>query len=487
MKWINWTHQKTGFPSTVAITIIVAIWLVGCGILNPAGKNKADKKGASKTSQTESAKPLKSISYPANFTFTEVPKPLSGGNKKYALTERSAPAVGKTFRDDRFRTYLTRVTQKGKIRHEYSRHDPFNSDQSMIILQDIAGGEYRVFQTDSVPYEQRTNRVRTLGLEEPRWDPSDPNQVWGSTEFSIVAANVRTGKTKTVKDFSKDKRVGPIIKKEKDLYRITMRDEGESSTDKRFWAVALQGSKDDDRLRYIITWDRRDDEVLGVYDIPENESEIDWVGMSPEGTWVLIGGDAGNGKNLDGLVMANLELTEFHQLDHGTGHADVGLDSDGNEVIVMQNSQTDYIDLIPIDMKTKPVSENRRYTGTNRTRLMRLYYDSESKNGFNSGVHISCNVPGYCVVSTHIEPHTPEQNWLDRTIVLIKLDRQNPRVFYLAKIYNTTQEYWEETHATITNDGSKLIWASNWGQDVGAEDLFVMQLDMPSNWTDLTE
>ena len=70
---------------------------------------------------------------------------------------------------------------------------------------------------------------------------------------------------------------------------------------------------------------------------------------------MLIGGSFDNGGNLAGLTMANKELTQFHRLDYNTVHADVGFDSDGNEVVVMQNTQTDYIDLIPIDLNTAPI------------------------------------------------------------------------------------------------------------------------------------
>ena len=47
---------------------------------------------------------------------------------------------------------------------------------------------------------------------------------------------------------------------------------------------------------------------------------------------------------------------------------------------------------------------------------------------------------------------------------------------------NTTESYWEETQAAMTNDGSKVAWASNWGQNVGQDKVFLMRLDMPPNW-----
>jgi hypothetical protein len=194
-----------------------------------------------------------------------------------------------------------------------------------------------------------------------------------------------------------------------------------------------------------------------------------------------------NGGNLTGLTMANKELTQFHRLDYATAHSDVGLDVNGAEVIVMQNVRTDYIDLIPIAWNTQPILEvGGSYEGTNRTPLVRLFYSSEAPNALaTAGIHISCNAPGYCVISTHQEPGVEERNWLDRTNLLVKLDQNNPRSFYLSKVYSTYESYWEEPHATISNDGSKIVWASNWNQSVGKEKVFLMQLTMPPNWEEL--
>jgi hypothetical protein len=123
--------------------------------------------------------------------------------------------------------------------------------------------------------------------------------------------------------------------------------------------------------------------------------------------------------------------------------------------------------------------------------LIRLNYNSDSPDGLNSGVHISCNTPSYCVISTTIAPGLPEQNWLDRSMVLVRLDAEDPRVFYLTKLHNTTSEeprvYWDETHASITRDGSRIIWADNWGENVGESAIFLMELIMPEGWQSLFE
>ena len=101
-------------------------------------------------------------------------------------------------------------------------------------------------------------------------------------------------------------------------------------------------------------------------------------------------------------------------------------------------------------------------------------------------MHISCNTPGYCLVSTYIEEGLDERNWLDKTNVLIRLDLEEPRAFYLSKTHNTTGTYWEETHGTMSNDGSRIVWACNWNRNPGSEEVFLLQLDMPPGWAGLT-
>jgi len=415
-----------------------------------------------------------------NWTLIKVPDPLYGENEPHILTSRPVPNPGESFLDSSFGTNLTRITQNKGIRHEYSRFDPYNLDQSMMVLLEPSSGNWHVYRTISAPYDSEANLVATLVLEDPRWDPNAADIIWGLEDFSILKVNVSTGMESIAKDFSDDAKIGSIIKAEPDLYRITMFNEGESSVDKRYWAFILQGSEEDYRARYIFTYDLMKDEVLGIYRLSEEQSFIDWVGMSSLGNYVLIGADPENAGNLSGLVMANRELTRFNKLDYATSHSDVGVDSEGGEVIVMQNSQTDNIDLIPLEWNTSSIDQAKgSYAGSGHTKLINLFYNSESAYSLDSGVHISCNCPGYCVVSTYMDQGLEEQNWLDRSIVLAKLNPSKPEVYYLAKVHGTTVDYWEETQASISNDCSRVAWATNWNQSVGLEEaksVFMMEL-----------
>lgn len=417
--------------------------------------------------------------------FIPVPDALSPDNPRFPLVACNVPAPGGVVTDSRLGTSQQRVVASEGVRHEYSRHDPFNKDGKFILLLELASGRWNCYRTDKKPYDRESNFVQTLEVEEPRWDAGDPHLIWATQEFCIMQIRVPNEKTTVVKDFREDPVIGPILKKEPDLYRITMKDEGEASLDRRYWAFILQGTKDDYRARYLLVWDRSEDCIVGLHALTNTQSNIDWVGMSPLGNWVLIGGDFDNGAPLAGLVMANRALKTFHPLHYSTGHADVGLDAKGHEVIVMQNAQTDYIDMIPLEPATRPIPPNGGYAGSGHVPLVRLFSSSESPMGLNSGVHISCNFSGWCVVSTYIEPNTREQNWLDRTIALVRLDRDRPRAYYLAKVYGTCGTYWEETHATISADGSRVVWATNWGKEIGKEKVWDVELNMPVGWEGL--
>jgi len=414
-----------------------------------------------------------------------VPDPLSGSNSSYQQQNFSLPAVGTQVAEPSFGLGLTKLTHAGSdgSRHEYSRFDPYNAGQSQIILNS-SGGRASVYNTQTYPYNGVGNLVTKLPVVEARWDRNDANKIWGLTRFGIKTVNTVTGNSSVIKDFSNDPVLKPYLGS--GASRITMKDEGESSYDKRYWAFVVQGDKSNDyKSQHIFTWDKQADKVLGVYTLKGAERNIDWVGMSPKGNHVLIGGlnytGDENSENITGLTMASKDLSRFHRLDYTTAHADVGLDSNGNEVVIMQNTRTDYVDMIPVNWDTKAIkSASQGYEGTNRTKLVRLNYNDSAADGFQGGVHISANYDGHVLISTTLSSGKSEQNWLDKSLVLVKLDPDNPETSYLSKIYNTTDEYWQETHGTITNDGKRVVWAANGDQagPGGDNNNFLLELDL---------
>lgn len=497
------SHRDTPFSLTyffMCLSLIIAMGMQGCSFKSDSELTNSEFSGDTGPSlslpdNAENKIHLESCpEYQQDFSFIEVPNPLEENNPTYPLIEMPFPAVGECFVDPAFGTHIERVTAIDGYngRHEYSRFDAFNIDQSMILLVTDEGTQ-KVFRTESLPYNEPSNLVMEIGASEPRWDPINPLVIWAFNDFQILKINVDKKTIDVIKDFFQDPVLGNLITASA-AYRITSMDEGESSLDKRFWALALQGDESKDyRYLRLFTWDAMEDKIPGIYpadrDLKKNEADIDWIGMSPLGDWALIGALDSNQGGIIGLTLADKALTQFRRLDYTTAHADIGLDCRGEEVVVMQNTQTDTIDMIPLDLE-----ENTSFDHDGAEQviehipLIRLNYNSESPSGLNSGVHISCNVPCYCVVSTNIAPDLPAQNWLDRSLVLVKLDSERPRAYYLAKIHNTTSEeprvYWDETQASISRDGARIIWADNWGQNIGKAEIFLLEMEMPENWRD---
>lgn len=404
-----------------------------------------------------------------------VPDPLAEVNPRLAGAPLPVPQPGASYVDPVFGTRVTRVTRASldNGRHEYSRFDPLNADRSLVILGPERRGIYR---TSHLPWNGRPP-VRELGdFDEPRWDPKDPRTLWFTREKRLLRLDVATGKETLVKDFARDPRLKAALADPK-AWRITMKDEGEPSQDFRWWAFFVQGGEAVDyRMLHMFTWDRGTGAVLGHTPIAPDERELDWIGMSSLGNRVLIGGLHDNGGRLQGLTMADRELTRFHRLDYTTAHSDVGLDVRGAEVVVMQNTRTDHVDLIPLSWQTRPILENGgSYDGTGRTPLVRLFASDESPHGLVSGVHLSANRAGWCVVSTHLEYADAGRNWLDNVLLLVRLDQGPPHAWYLAQVFSTRGDYWDESHATLSRDGSSVLWATNWG----GRGVFLMQVDVP--------
>ena len=427
------------------------------------------------------------LDYPPGFSFTEVPDPLAGHNPVPALVKGGEPVLGSPFFDPTFNTVLTRIGPRGLVRHEYARFDPYNQDHSLVILHDSEAGDFMVYDTSQTAYLDPGSMVSLVNLAEPRWDPQNPDLIWGLQDLTIQTLNPRTQETTVVKDFTADPVVGPILAANPDIFRVTTRQEGEASYDLRYWGLGLQGTNDDYRMRYLLCWDRQEDRVLGLRALSPAEAElVDWVGMSPLGNWFIVGGDYGPDQVTGGLVMADRQLTSFHRLTYSTAHSDVVLDSTGREALVMQNTFTDRLDLIPLDQAVSPVTSPDDYAASGVTPLMLLYYAGDDPQGFTGGIHVSGNANGYAVISTYHETQAGRANWLDRSITLVRLDPAHPRAFYLAQVQNTTGSYWEETQATISRDGSRVLWASNWGEQVGSGNVFPLELTMPHGWRSLS-
>jgi hypothetical protein len=97
----------------------------------------------------EPAAPFTPIAMPSPLDLStsglvKVPDPLSGDNPRYPEQRISVPSSGGQVCDSSLGTCSIRVTEAVNVRHEYSRFDPFNADQSLVMLLQLNEGSFAV-------------------------------------------------------------------------------------------------------------------------------------------------------------------------------------------------------------------------------------------------------------------------------------------------------------------------------------------------------
>jgi hypothetical protein len=72
----------------------------------------------------------------------------------------------------------------------------------------------------------------------------------------------------------------------------------------------------------------------------------------------------------------------------------------------------------------------------------------------------------------------PERAPFYQEVIALRIDGSG-EVRRLIQTRNVKNDYWSETHASPSPDGSQIIWSSNWGQAGGPVADFVAQLSWP--------
>jgi len=178
--------------------------------------------------------------------------------------------------------------------------------------------------------------------------------------------------------------------------------------------------------------------VLGV--------DIDWVGMSPSGRYVVV---CLNGATRAHDVYDSQTMTFLRRLTPGSvSHGDIGYDSSGNEVLVTQSA-------------TNAITSNRLSDGVVREEL--------SANHMASNQHISCRNsrrPGWCYVSTFSDIWGFDK-YMYREIFSLKLDGSGEverfSQPFAAQLPVGDEQYSRQSHAVPNRDGSQVLFASDWG------------------------
>ncbi len=361
------------------------------------------------------------------------------------------PAKWEELEDPRFHTCVARSSDhaveppQGFARNDYSRRRTFNADSTRYIVYALDGA-WHVYDADSL------NHLRELtalgGDAEPQWHPTNPGLLYylptnGGTEIRQV--NVETNQTAQVANF-----VGRLPWT--GIEHIWTKSEGSPSSDGRIWCfMAETGSF---QTRGLFAYDLQTDTILGTF---TTNSRPDHVSASPSGRWCVISYD-------DGVYATDVQFAQQRPIQTRSEHSDIAIGADGHDIYVAVDYTADQGDFFMFDIDANQ-----------RTDLFPTYLA-----GTATAYHVSGKAygkPGWVLVSTYGTFGSPMQ-WLHERVFAVKL--AVPTVIVnIAHHHSDVVDYFDEPHASINRDFTRVMFTSNW--DGNSLDVDAYQVRLPAN------
>jgi hypothetical protein len=303
----------------------------------------------------------------------------------------------------------------------------------------------------------RTNNSFTPSFT--RWSCVDPNALYkldsvpgsGVTDFRRITINPNnTTQTYTV------------LETFPGYTNLSLLTEGNLSIDDKYVAIAAQktGSPNGVADLWVIVYDIHNDLIKSVTPFYNKYPHKDWVSMSQSGNYVVFNWVVGTTVSTAAVEVYTLPTINgdplvFHRLlTAGKPHADLGWDAAGHEVYVCAEYDPSFPQV--------SVSTYRLDNGARTTQLM----EGGSGSPFAAS-HVSCRNykrPGWAYISLDASNSNPPLNPAQtiKEVLALKLDGSGT-VQRFAWTYNNHFAYSSEVHPVPNPDGTKIMFASNWG------------------------
>src|SRR5436309_9310337 len=334
------------------------------------------------------------------------------------------PAVGGSYTDNTFGTSIKRISDAlgagiTFITGEYSTMTPFNNDNSRILLV-----RFSYFGL----YDGSGNFLKNLPGEinassEPRWSRSDANVLYYNSGNQLKRYNVSTGATSAVHTFS-------------EYSSITGKGESDICFDGNHFVFAGDN-------RYVFLYEIGTDSKGSFFDTCGRGFDSLYITPNDNVSITWLGG---------GVELFNRNMNSLRQLTRAGGHMDYTRDTNGDEVLIWANSND-----------PSPVCDNGivkvRLSDGNQTCLLSL--------DWSLAVHISgTDNSGWVFVETYApgDPSPGSSGWKPYTNEILKVKLDGSQVERLAHHRSRPLDsYNYEPRVSASRDGSKIIYASNFG------------------------
>ena len=206
--------------------------------------------------------------------------------------------------------------------------------------------------------------------------------------------------------------------------------------------------------------------------LAELSGENSYVSISPSGRYIFLFQEPVDGVEQAYVFTVDGEWVQHWTEHHRPGHGDMTIDADGSDVYVgVSKSDPDKFHIIKRRLRDGKVTNLAPY---------------------GSGNHVSArniNLPGWVFVSysgQHPDPATENSDNsasnrrvpFYQEVVALRIDGSG-EIRRIAQTRNPDHDYWSETHASPSPDGSQVIWSSNWGRPGGPVADYVSRLSWP--------
>ena len=358
--------------------------------------------------------------------------------------------------DAAFGTPFTRVTDPGRqmlpgiscksayCTHRYSSSQAWNADQSLLLIANGCSGLCFLDGSTYVPLFHRTNP------NECEWHPVDPALMICVSDNKIYSWNPRLNIKTAIYVFDEYKHLqfGP--------------NKGNPSKDGTKLVVrATNGQGELVAFAYDVSVQRKYPDI----NLTNLSDRNRYCTISPSGRYVFCANATSDGIDTAYVFSTDGTLLQHWTEHHRPGHGDMTIDTDGNDVYVgISKADPDKYHIIKRRLDDGSVTDLAPY---------------------GHGQHASIrniNRPGWVFVTySGTYPNVARQPGsapLYQEVVALRIDGSG-ELRRVIQTRNPKYDYWSETHASPSPDGSQIIWSSNWGQPGGPVADYVARLSWP--------
>lgn len=332
-----------------------------------------------------------------------------------------------------------------RLSNNYSSDGAWNSDGTLLKLAGypaaiLDGKTYQFLYWRSIPGYGR-------------WSHTQPNIIYGVSGNTFKSHDVLLNTSTVLHTFSGFTSVDFGY--------------GEGNQDYNDKYVGLIGENGSDKT--LIVYDIQNDSIVGTKFLGSS-GDLDWFSVSPLGNYAIVSWRPDGNGTTEGIKRYNIDLTGEIHFSNYSAHGDMGLDQNGDEVMVSFGDN----DMWSINYYLRM----ERLSDANVTPL--FYWNPSKTHSGIWGGHISLrNIDrqGWAYVSEGCCDSHPT---MPGEVFAIKLDTSKIVERFCNSNTDETVGYGHEAKASVSRDGTKIVFTSNWyDSTLKANDALAFVVEVP--------